>query len=185
VESFSHRWSAQQYRSADRLPYIGRSGHDNIYAATGYGADGLVWGEVAAEIICSLVMDQETANGRLFDPRRFTPVKSAKSWVAMNAQVARHLTIDYFTLDKLKDLDDIPAGEGKVVSVDGEKLAVYRGPDDTFTVFSPVCPHLKCIVKWNAADLSWDCPCHGSRFATDGSVIEGPSFAPLKPAEMR
>jgi glycine/D-amino acid oxidase-like deaminating enzyme/nitrite reductase/ring-hydroxylating ferredoxin subunit len=185
VERFSHRWSAQQYRSADQLPYIGRSAHDNVYVGTGYGADGLTWGEVTASTIRSLVLNRETTSSRLFNPRRFTPVKSAKSWGALNAKVAAHLTTDYFTLDKLKDLDQVAAGEGRVVNVDGEKLAVYRAPDQTLSVLSPVCPHMKCVVKWNAADLSWDCPCHGSRFAADGSVIEGPAYTSLRPMEAR
>ncbi|HEX6260105.1 MAG TPA: FAD-dependent oxidoreductase [Woeseiaceae bacterium] len=176
---FSHRWSAQQYKSADLLPYIGRSAHDNVYVATGYAADGLIWGEVAAGILCDLILGKETEAVRLFNPRRFTPVKSAKSWAALNVKVAKHLTADYFGLDKLDDLDMVSAGEGKVVDVSGEKVAVYRAPDNTLSVLSPVCPHMKCIVKWNAADLSWDCPCHGSRFGTDGSVIEGPAYGPL------
>jgi glycine/D-amino acid oxidase-like deaminating enzyme/nitrite reductase/ring-hydroxylating ferredoxin subunit len=183
VDEFSHRWSAQQYRSADRLPYIGRSGHDNLYVATGYAADGLVWGEVAAGIVSGLVRGQETAQSRLFDPKRFTPVKSAKSWAALTAKVARHLTIDHFNLDRLEDLDLVAAGEGKVVNVHGDKLAVYRAADGTLTALSPVCPHMKCVVKWNAADSTWDCPCHGSRFATDGSVIEGPAYSPLDPVD--
>src|SRR5690606_6727946 len=73
LQEFSHSWSAQQYKSADQLPYIGRSAHDNVYVGTGYGADGLTWGEVAATIITDLVMDRETEASRLFNPRRFTP----------------------------------------------------------------------------------------------------------------
>ena len=177
--NFSHRWSAQQYKSADLLPYIGRSAHDNVYVATGYAADGLTWGEVAAAVIGDLILGRETEAARLFNPRRFTPVKSAKTWAALNAGVARHLATDYFGLDKLDDLDRVAAGEGKVVEMSGKKVAVYRAPDNTLSVLSPVCPHMKCIVKWNTADLSWDCPCHGSRFRTDGSVIEGPAYGPL------
>jgi Rieske Fe-S protein len=113
-------------------------------------------------------------------------VKSAKSWAALNAKVARHLTTDYLKLDKLEDFDQVPPGEGKVVNVHGEKVAVYRSPDNTLSVLSPVCPHMKCAVKWNAADLSWDCPCHGSRFsAADGGVIEGPAYGPLTRLDTR
>jgi len=185
VGTFSHWWSAQQYKSADQLPYIGRSAHDNVYVGTGFAADGLTWGEVAARIICSLIVEKTgDVTSRLFNPRRFTPVKSAKSWAALNAKVAKHLTTDYLTLDKIEDLDLVPTGEGRVVSVGGDKVAVYRAPDNTLIALSPVCPHLKCAVKWNAADLTWDCPCHGSRFATDGSVIEGPAYGPLTRLEV-
>jgi glycine/D-amino acid oxidase-like deaminating enzyme/nitrite reductase/ring-hydroxylating ferredoxin subunit len=185
VENFSHRWSAQQYRTADLLPYIGRSAHDNVYVGTGYAADGLTWGEVAAQIISNQIAGREAAGGGLFNPRRFTPVKSAKRWAELNAKVAKHLTSDYFNLGKLESLEEVAAGEGKVVKLDGESVAVYRAQDNSLSVLSPVCPHMKCIVKWNAADLSWDCPCHGSRFATDGSLIEGPAYTPLKRLDSR
>ncbi|HEX5764894.1 MAG TPA: FAD-dependent oxidoreductase [Woeseiaceae bacterium] len=186
LEEFSHGWSAQQYKSADQLPYIGRSAHDNVYVGTGYGADGLTWGEVAATIITDLVMDRETEASRLFNPRRFTPVKSAKSWAALNAKVAKHLTTDYLTLDKIEDFEQVRPSEGKVVSAHGDKVAVYRSPDNVLSVLSAVCPHMKCMVKWNPADTSWDCPCHGSRFKPeDGSVIEGPAYGPLTRLELR
>jgi glycine/D-amino acid oxidase-like deaminating enzyme/nitrite reductase/ring-hydroxylating ferredoxin subunit len=185
IESFSHRWSAQQYRTADLLPYIGQSAHDNVYVGTGYAADGLTWGEVSAQIISNQIVGKEAAGRELFNPRRFTPVKSAKSWAELNVKVAKHLTSDYFNLAKLESLDQVPVGEGKVVKIDGDNVAVYRAPDNSLSVLSPVCPHMKCVVKWNAADLTWDCPCHGSRFATDGSVIEGPAYAPLKQLEGR
>jgi glycine/D-amino acid oxidase-like deaminating enzyme/nitrite reductase/ring-hydroxylating ferredoxin subunit len=186
LEEFSHSWSAQQYKSADLLPYIGRSAHDNVYVGTGYAADGLTWGEVAAKIITDLVMSRETEASRLFNPRRFTPVKSAKSWAALNAKVAKHLTTDYLKLDRIEDFEQVRPGEGKVVSAHGGKVAVYRSPDDVLSVFSPVCPHMKCMVTWNTADVSWDCPCHGSRFnAEDGSLIEGPAYSGLTQLETR
>lgn len=183
VDSVSHRWSAQQYRTADSLPYIGRSAHDNVYVATGYASDGLTWGEVAAQIISNQIVGRKAPGSNLFNPIRFTPGKSAKMWAELNAKVAKHLTSDYFSLEKLKNLDAIKAGEGKVVRLGGDNVAVYRAHDQSLSVLSAVCPHMKCVVKWNAADLSWDCPCHGSRFATDGSVIEGPAYHPLKKLE--
>ena len=185
VKEFTHRWSAQQYKSADQLPYIGRSAHDNVYVGTGYAADGLTWAEVAAAIISGLVRDTESDAAQLFNPRRFTPVKSAKSWAALNAKVAKHLALDYLKLDKLEAFEQVAPGEGKVVNVHGDKVAVYRSADNALSVLSPVCPHMKCIVKWNAADATWDCPCHGSRFKPgDGSVIEGPAYGPLTRLEL-
>ena len=180
VTDFSHRWSAQQYKSADQLPYSGRSAHDNVYVGTGYGADGLTWGEVASAIMTDLVMGRETEASRLFNPRRFTPMKSAKSWAALNAKVAKHLTTDYLSLDRIDGFEEVRPGEGKVVNAHGDKVAVYRSPDNVLSVLSPVCPHMKCMVQWNPVDTSWDCPCHGSRFnAEDGSLIEGPAYSGL------
>lgn len=180
VASFEHQWSAQQFQSADLLPYIGRSGHDNVWVGTGYSADGLTWGTLAGGVISDQIKGRENRVSDLFNPRRFTPIKSAAGWLKENASVTKHFVKDYLTPAKLKHLEEVMPGEGKLVKLDGEKLAVYRSPDNELSVLSPVCPHMKCLVSWNDADTTWDCPCHGSRFSpTDGSVIEGPAIEPL------
>ncbi|MEX1034189.1 MAG: FAD-dependent oxidoreductase [Cellvibrionaceae bacterium] len=183
IDKITHRWSAQQYQAADLLPYIGRSGHDNVYIATGYGADGLVWGEVAAELIGSQILGRQHRGRELLTPRRFTPAKSAKVWLEANTKVARHLSTDYFTVDKVQNLDEVAAGRGRVVKFSGDSYAVYRSPEDELSTLSPLCPHMKCMVNWNAADNTWDCPCHGSRFAPDGQFIEGPAYSSLEKRE--
>jgi Rieske Fe-S protein len=80
-----------------------------------------------------------------------------------------------------KKLAEVAPGEGELVDVDGDKMAVYRDESGRLYILSPVCMHLKCIVHWNRAERSWDCPCHGSRFCYDGKVIEGPALEPLQP----
>lgn len=180
VEGSGHRWSAQQYQPADRLPYIGHSGHDNVFVATGYSADGLVWSEVAAQVLSHQILGQKDADAQLFNPRRFTPGKSARSWWETNAKVARHLSTEMLGGEKLDDLNRIEPGEGRVVKFQGSQYAIYRSPEGGFSALSPVCPHLKCKVHWNAADKSWDCPCHGSRFDPHGAVIEGPAYHSLE-----
>src|SRR5690606_8938422 len=87
-------WSAQQFKPADALPYIGRSGHDNVWHATGFGADGLTWGAVAAGLICDGIQGRQSMDAGLLDPRRFTPARSARGWASENATVARHLLGD-------------------------------------------------------------------------------------------
>lgn len=180
VAAVSHRWSAQQYKSADLLPYIGRSGHDNVYVATGYAADGLVWSEVAAQVISHQILGRKSVDGELFNPRRFTLAKSAKSWLETNTMVARHLSTDRFTVETMDDFHQVDAGEGKVLKIGTDSYAVYRSPEGELKTLSPICPHMKCMVHWNSADKSWDCPCHGSRFDTEGEVIEGPAYRPLE-----
>lgn len=180
VKNFTHQWSAQQYTPADQLPYIGRSGHNNVFVGTGYAADGLTWGAVAANIISQAVLGVADASAAdLLNPRRFAPLKSAKSWLRENASVAKHLMEGHLGSHDQNAFEDVAAGEGKVIERDGKKLAVSRGLDNELTVVSAICPHMKCLVNWNSADATWDCPCHGSRFTAQGAVIEGPAYEGL------
>lgn len=175
-----HSWSAQQFKSADGLPYIGRSAHDNVFVATGFAADGLTWGAVAAPLIAALIAGEESDAAARLTPRRFTPVKSSRVWASENATVVKHLVGDRLSPADLDQLAHVPPGEGRIVALDGRKLAAYRDPDGGLSVVSPVCTHLGCHVSWNAAETTWDCPCHGSRFRVDGSVLEGPALRPLE-----
>lgn len=181
TDEVRYQWAAQQFMSADLLPYIGHSGHEGIYVATGYGADGLTWGTVAATLISNQILGRACRGAELFDPRRFTPLKSAKNWVKENVSVTKHLVQDYFTHEDAGALRDVLPGEGRIMMLNGEDVAVYRAADNTLSVLSPICPHLKCKVKWNDTDSTWDCPCHGSRFAPVGNVLEGPALTPLTP----
>ena len=174
------QWSAQQFRSADGLPYIGQSAHDNVFIATGFAADGLTWGTVAAAIVSGLITAREARGSQLLTPRRLTPIKSGRTWAAENATVMKHLVGDRLGDAQPGGLDTVRPGEGRVLELDGDRRAVYRAPDGTLTVLSPVCPHMKCHVAWNPQATSWDCPCHGSRFRPDGSLLEGPAMSPLE-----
>ena len=184
VAGTDFEWSAQQFRSADGLPYIGPSAHANVWIATGFGADGLTWGALAADLIAASITDRPNPLASLLTPRRFTPVKSAATWGSENAAVIRHLVADRLQPGQVERFADVPAGEGRLVEADGKKFAVHRSGDGGLNVLSPVCPHLKCIVQWNPHAGSWDCPCHGSRFAPDGRNIEGPALSPLERYEV-
>lgn len=179
VDEITHTWSAQQYRSADGLPYVGPVGHDNVFIATGFGADGLTWGTVAARLISESIAGRSTQASEYLSPGRFTPIKSTKGWLAETRVVLDHLVVHRLRRGDLKTLAELPPGEGHLVEMDGEKLGAYRSPEGELTLVSAVCTHMKCQVHWNPVAASWDCPCHGSRFATDGSVIEGPALHPL------
>ncbi|MCE8004436.1 FAD-dependent oxidoreductase [Billgrantia ethanolica] len=184
IEAFTHQWSAQQYGSPDGLPYIGRMhGSDNLYMATGFGADGLIWGTLAGRIIADRIQGNDNPWQARFGARRITPGKSALQYAKENVTVTKHMLKDYLGTEKLADFSEVKAGEGRVATVDGEKLAIHRSTTGELKVLSAICPHMKCIVHWNAAEATWDCPCHGSRFDTDGEVIEGPAFRPLERLE--
>ncbi|RUR37912.1 FAD-dependent oxidoreductase [Vreelandella populi] len=181
VGEFEYEWSAQQYSSGDGLPYIGRTfASDHVYVATGFAADGLTWGTVSGRMIADIIEGRENAWYRCFDSQRFTPVNSAEHWLKENISVVKHFIKDHFGTKKLKELDEVAPGQAKVVTLHGEKLAVYRNETGHLSVLSAVCPHLKCVVHWNDAETTWDCPCHGSRFDLQGEVIEGPSLHPLE-----
>lgn len=184
VADAEYAWSAQQYRSADALPYVGASAHHNVFIATGFGADGLAWGTVAADIISELIQSRDSRSSALLAPKRFNPVKSAKGWAAESATTVGRMIGDRLKRAEVERLGAVRPGEGRIVELGRTKYAVCRSPANELSVLSPVCPHLKCHVAWNAMAASWDCPCHGSRFDTDGAVIEGPALQPLERFEV-
>src|SRR5690606_508450 len=133
-------------------------------------------------LICEGIQGEASDAAKLLSPRRFTPIKSVKVWAKESATVVGHLVGDRF--GKLEDgFASVPAGEGRLVDVDGDRCAVYRDGNGEVSVLSPVCPHMKCIVQWNGMEKTWDCPCHGSRFRATGEVIEGPSLRGLSRIE--
>ena len=186
VKRIAYRWSAQHYRPADELPYIGRStASGDVYVATGFGTNGLVYGPLAAAILTDDILGRKNPWSDLYDARRFTPAKSAGSFVRENVNVAGQYVRDYLTAADVEKLENIAPGEGSLATIEGEKYAVYRDENGRWTALSPVCTHLGCIVHWNRLEKSWDCPCHGSRFRCDGEVLEGPAMAALKKKEIR
>ena len=168
-------WSAQQFRPADRLPYIGRSAHENVWMATGYGPDGLAWAGVAADAISEGIEGHETEAAHLLSPLRFTPVRSAAGWARTNATVARHMIGDRLASAPSEVPEQLEAGQGALIEIDGERTAAYRDERGNLHTMSPLCPHMKCVVQWNTHERTWDCPCHGSRFKATGALLEGPA----------
>jgi Rieske Fe-S protein len=178
VNEIAFRWSAQNFRSPDGLPYIGRDA-SGLWIATGFGTDGLVYGTLAASIIADSMAGRDNRWSSLYRPGRFAPMKGARGLLQETASVTRVLLKDYLTNRQRKDLGSIDPGHAAVVEVAGERLAVYRNTDGELSAVSATCTHLGCRVHWNALEESWDCPCHGSRFAPDGRVLEGPALEPL------
>jgi glycine/D-amino acid oxidase-like deaminating enzyme/nitrite reductase/ring-hydroxylating ferredoxin subunit len=175
----THRWSAQNYRGADALPYIGRN-HSGCFIATGFATDGLTWGTVAARLIAAELLGHQAAFADLVKPGRLSPVKGGKSILQENVLVVKQLVKDYLTKRQDEKLATLQPGDSAIVDAEGETFAAYRAPDGELFAVSNVCTHVGCKVHWNSVETSWDCPCHGSRFRPDGTVIEGPALAPLK-----
>jgi len=181
VASIEFSWSAQQFKAADGIPYIGlSSGNSKTYIATGFSADGLTYGTLASMIISDQILGIENKWSKTYDASRITPLASAKEFVKENVNVAFEFIKDRFTKSDTDVFAEIPAGQGKVMEVDGKKCGVYRDENNKLHVVSAVCTHLGCINHWNEVEKSWDCPCHGSRFTIDGEVIEGPAYKALQ-----
>lgn len=178
IGAITHTWGGQQYRPADGLPYIGKHG-DAMYFLTGFATDGLVYGTLAAMIVSDMILGRKNKWEDTYKLNRFTPLKSFKEFFKENADnFVQYLKDTPWNTD-VDTLKEIPAGEGRVIEKHGEKLAVYKDEHGVNHVCSAVCTHMKCIVNWNPAEKTWDCPCHGSRFKTNGQVIEGPAVIDL------
>jgi glycine/D-amino acid oxidase-like deaminating enzyme/nitrite reductase/ring-hydroxylating ferredoxin subunit len=180
VEEIAYRWSTQDNMPIDGVPYVGKlmPGAKRVWVATGFKKWGLTNGTAAAEILTDLIRGRENQWAPLFDSNRFKPAAAAKEFVKENANVGWRFVRDKAAAD-FGSLDDIPPGQGGLVRDGIRQLAAYRDEDGTLHVLSPTCTHLGCTVKWNSAERSWDCPCHGSRFHYDGTVLQGPALEGL------
>lgn len=181
VASVEFTWSAQQFKPADGIPYIGLStGNSKTYIATGFSADGLTYGTLASMIISDEVLGKENKWSDTYKASRITPIASAKEFIKENVNVAVEFIKDRFTKNEADEFADVTIGQGKVMEIDGKKHGVYRDETGKLHVVSAVCTHMGCINHWNEVEQSWDCPCHGSRFSIDGEVLEGPAYTALK-----
>lgn len=181
ISEIAYRWSAQHYQAADDVPYIGLANHfaKHTYMATGFFADGLVYGTLAGIIISDLMQRKSNQLAETYNAQRFTPAASATFVIKESSNIFLQYLKDYPLLTS-KKYNDIKIGEGKIVEIDSEKYAVSRDHTDQLHIVSAVCTHMKCIVNWNNAEKTWDCPCHGSRFTQTGKVIEGPAKMDLE-----
>jgi glycine/D-amino acid oxidase-like deaminating enzyme/nitrite reductase/ring-hydroxylating ferredoxin subunit len=178
------RWSGQIIESVDGLPYIGRNAlSSRIYVASGYAGQGITSGTLAGMILTDEVMGQPNPYAALYDATRIKPLAAAREFVRENVDFPARLVTD-----RLRRHDhaaaNVPPGEGAVLTLNGERVAVYRSPGGELHALSPVCTHLGCLVGWNAAEKSWDCPCHGSRFDPAGQVLNGPAVTPLEARDL-
>jgi Rieske Fe-S protein len=189
-ERFGHnqivyRWSTQDNYAVDRVPYIGRlrPGSEHLYVATGFDAWGMTNGTLAGMIIADAILGMANPWAELYDPSCLKLRASASKLIKEGANVARHFIADRLVPGTTSP-DAIAAGEGAMVNHHGEKVAVYKDEQGRLHGVSPVCTHMGCIVGWNAAEKSWDCPCHGSRFNVTGQVIHSPAVENLEQKDL-
>ncbi|HEX4638239.1 MAG TPA: FAD-dependent oxidoreductase [Chthoniobacterales bacterium] len=178
------RWSGQVLEPVDGAAYIGRNpGDKNVYVATGFSGNGITYGTISGMLIVDLIAGRENRWAKLYDPARITlEPKALADYVRENANVAAQM-IDYVTAGDEPSADKIKNGDGAILREGARKIAAYRDENGTLHQFSAVCPHLKCIVRWDSCEKTWDCPCHGSRFDALGRVVNGPAISDLERVE--
>jgi len=179
-----YRWSAQDPMPPDELPYVGalvpRS--ERLFVATGFRKWGMTNGTAAGAVLRDLLLGRDVGPGAIFAANRFDPLAAGPTLVKENASVAKHFVAD--RLARPVAPEEIAVGEGAIVRRSLRHAAAYRDDAGALHVFGSACTHLGCQLRFNQAERSWDCPCHGSRFdATDGRVLEGPAVTDLKPME--
>jgi glycine/D-amino acid oxidase-like deaminating enzyme/nitrite reductase/ring-hydroxylating ferredoxin subunit len=180
IGAVEYRWSGQVMEPVDGLGYIGRNPGDkgHVFVATGDSGHGMTHGTIAGILITDLILGQTNEWEHLYDPSRKS-IKAGGEYAKENLNVAVQYT-DYVTPGEVKSEAEIQPGHGAIVRHGLKKVAVYRDEGGTLHRASAVCTHLGCIVQWNSLEMSWDCPCHGSRFGTDGRVLNGPALSGLE-----
>jgi glycine/D-amino acid oxidase-like deaminating enzyme/nitrite reductase/ring-hydroxylating ferredoxin subunit len=183
VESIEYRWSGQVLEPADGVAFIGPnpSGADNVYLATGDSGHGMTHGAIAGMLLTDLIVGRDNEWARLYDPKRVS-LRSIGELARENLNVAAQYSAWVLPGD-VSEESAVAPGEGRVVRRGTKMVAVYCDEAGTLTERSAACTHLKCIVNWNDLEKSWDCPCHGSRFAPTGEVLNGPALTPLPPVD--
>jgi glycine/D-amino acid oxidase-like deaminating enzyme/nitrite reductase/ring-hydroxylating ferredoxin subunit len=185
VESFEHRWSSQDYVPDDGVPFIGRLNllSRRIHVATGYKKWGMTAGTLAAMLLTDAICGRANPWAPLFSSTRVKPIAESRRFMTENGRVGVRMVADRVLAPGLRDITRLEVGEGAIVHSAGSKVAGYRDEAGALHAVSARCTHLGCQVRFNDAERTWDCPCHGSRFRTDGSVIEGPATRPLERRE--
>lgn len=180
ITEISEQWSSQYYVPADGLPYIGKMpGEEHVYIATGYNGNGITWGTLASQVLADLIQNKDNELADIVSPSRIEIKASAASALKENSDAAFQMVKDQLLAGKSAELNEIANGEGKVIEFKGKKVAAYRNDEGNISFLSAVCPHMGCIVKFNTAEKSWDCPCHGSRFDLEGNVLNIPATTGL------
>lgn len=177
-----HRWATQDNDTTDGVAYIGRfhPAAQHTWVATGFGGWGMASGVLAGQLLAAHITGGELPSwSRLYEPRRLSP-REAPAMLRFQSAVARRFVGDRLRSSYVDSVDEIAPGTGAIVRIEGRRSAVHRTPEGELRAVSPRCTHLGCLVRFNDEEGAWECPCHGSRFGTEGEVIQGPATRPLE-----
>ena len=174
----THRWSGQVLNPLDFTSFSGRNpGSERIYIHTGDSGQGITHGVVASLLLSGLIVDGRHPWADIYDPAR-KPVKAAGAFISENLTAVKSFA-EYVAPGELKSVDELKPGCGAIVRDGMKKIAAFRDERGSLQLLSAACTHLGCHVHWNSLERCWDCPCHGSHFAVDGTALNGPAVAPL------
>jgi glycine/D-amino acid oxidase-like deaminating enzyme/nitrite reductase/ring-hydroxylating ferredoxin subunit len=177
-----HRWSGQVMSTIDHCGFIGRNpGSDRVFVATGDSGQGITHGVLAGLLLKDLIVGGSSPWEATYDPSRKT-VKGIVNYVSENVTALKNFA-EYVLPGDLDSVEQLQPGQGGILHDGLHRLAACRDREGTLHVRSGVCTHLGCHVNWNSTEQCWDCPCHGSQFAPDGAVLNGPALAPLPKAK--
>lgn len=172
------RWSGQVLETIDYCGFIGRNpGNTNVFVATGDSGQGMTHGALAGLLLRDLIVNGRSEWEAVYDPSRKPPAAAA-TYISENLTAVKNFA-EYVTSGEIKTADELKPGEGGILRDGLSKLAICRDLDGRLHSHSAACTHLGCIVHWNSTEQCWDCPCHGSQFAPDGSVLNGPAISAL------
>ncbi len=175
----NYRWSGQVVETNDGLPLIGELS-DRQFIATGFAGNGMTFGTLSGMMACDAALGRLNPWKKLFDPHRKKVKGGAWDYVKENIDYPYYLIKDRLMASEGKSLRTLKPNEGKILTLEGERVAAYRDKEGKVTKLSAVCTHMGCLVHWNPAETTWDCPCHGSRFKCTGEVLAGPAEEPLE-----
>ena len=175
-----YHWSAQDCMTIDGIPYIGRYSSEtpNIYVATGFNKWGMTSSMVSAMIISDMILEKENDFSEIFSPRRFDLSLSINNIANDLIETAKNFIAQKIYIPS-SEIEHIKNGHGGIIEYNGEKVGVYKNKEGKEFFVSTKCTHLGCQLSWNADELTWDCPCHGSRFDYKGRLIGSPATKDL------
>lgn len=173
-------WSAQDCMTLDSVPYIGHysSSTKTLYVATGFNKWGMTNSMVSAMIISDMITGKDNNYMDIFSPQRFNIIASAKNLAQDGIEAVSGMIVKKLEVPT-KSVEHLQKGYGDIVEYSGEKVGVYKNQDGEIFAVNIKCPHLGCQLEWNQDELSWDCPCHGSRFDYKGKLIDNPATTGL------
>jgi glycine/D-amino acid oxidase-like deaminating enzyme/nitrite reductase/ring-hydroxylating ferredoxin subunit len=180
----THKWSGQVLDTIDYAGFIGLNpGNEHIYVHTGDSGQGMTHGVAGAMINAALILGELAPWVEVYDPSRKTP-SAIGNFLKENVTAVKNFA-EYLAPGELSDFSELKSGEGAIIRQGLSKIAAYRDENGSLHASSAACTHIGCHLHWNSFETCWDCPCHGSQFAADGTALNAPAVKSLDKADLK